>query len=433
MTFTPTPGVEISKTASETVAKTGDVITYTLTLVVTGSTASNVVVTDPMPDHLNYVGAGTVPAGGNANWDSASKTLTWTWTTLAPGTYTLTYEGSVDGYVQEGTILLNKASLTYNGYTGTKEASVSVTMATIYTVHVGVYNEAGELVKEIWVQQLSEQIKDFDIFDNPTITSLNGVVYVEVKGVKIATWDGRNKAGDPVTNGKYYVKVDNVDSFGVVNSVAKMVMVSRSIAKIQVNIYNEAGEIVRHLYAWTDDPGNQSLLDVQLSTSAIRPTVDGSIPSGTTGSVNITMVGGQVVTWDGKSDTGAIVSNGHYEVEVHFTDGKGNEQVISHGIVVQSSNDPLSTGTVYARPNILKDGVTTTTIMVNSSIPFTLTARLYDVAGELLWARTGPAGTNQVDLDLSSLASGLYFAVTDLTGAQGGLAGKQTTQIILQK
>ena len=410
-------------------ASSGDTITYTLTLVVTGSTANTVHVSDVLPSHLIYVGMGSVPAGGISNWTLSTKTLTWDWTSLGPGTYSLTYQATVDTSVTEGTILVNNANLTYSGLSGTKQTSVSVTMATLFTVHVGVYNESGELVKEIWVKQLSQEIKDFNIATNPTITSVHGQVYVVWKGQQIATWDGTNATGDPVTNGKYYVKVDNTDSLGVVTSVSQMVMVSRSIAKVSVNIYNEAGEVVRHLYSYADDPGSFSLADIQLSSNVLRPSQTGT----SNGTVAITSASGITLTWDGTSDSGAIVTNGHYQVEVHYVDGKGGEQVITKGLVVQSGNSPITNGNVFAGPNIIKGNSNFTWVQVHSDTNYTLTARLYDTAGELVIAAvTGSAGANKVQLNLAGVASGLYFVVVDLTNSQGGSAGHQVTQILIQ-
>jgi hypothetical protein len=207
------------------------------------------------------------------------------------------------------------------------------------------------------------------------------------------------------------------------------VMVSRSIAKITVNIYNEAGEIVKHLYSYADDPGNFSLADLQLSSGVIKPSQTGS-PNGT---VAITSSNGTTILWDGTSDTGAIVTNGHYQVELHYVDGKGGEQVLTRGVVVESGNSPITDGNVFAGPNILKNGVTSTTVQVNSGVPYTLRASLYDVAGEKIGPTvTGATGAKSVNLDVSGLSSGLYFVVVDLINPQGGLAGHQVTQIVIQ-
>jgi len=237
-----------------------------------------------------------------------------------------------------------------------------------------------------------------------------------------------------VTNGKYHLKVDNVDPYGTVNSVAQEVMVSRSIAKVSVKIYNETGEVVRNLYSYEDDPNGLSLGDVKLSTNVIKPSVSGTPVPGEQAGVNITSPSGIDLTWDGRSDQGSIVTNGHYEVEVHWADGKGSEEVVSRGVVVQSSNTPITTGKVFAKPSILKGGVTTTTLQVNSGMSLTIQGKLYNVAGELMNKDIqGATGTGQASLDMSGLASGLYFVVVDLMDSQGRFAGHQVTQIILQK
>jgi len=210
--------------------------------------------------------------------------------------------------------------------------------------------------------------------------------------------------------------------------VSETVTVSRSIAKVTVNVYNEAGEIVRHLYAWADDPGNNSLTDVSLSTVLLNPSA-----SNGTNELTITSASGLTVIWDGKSDNGAIVTNGHYQIEIHYSDGKGSDQTISKGVVVETTNNPISQGVLTAGPNVLRNGETVTTIRVNLSTPCTLVVRLYDVAGELLRTVEGPAGSNQVTLNVKGLSSGLYFLIVDLRNPNGGSAGKKVARILIQK
>ena len=154
---------------------------------------------------------------------------------------------------------------------------------------------------------------------------------------------------------------------------------------------------------------------------------------GNNSEVAITSGSGMTVVWDGRSDTGTIVTNGRYQIEVHYTDGKGSEQTVSRGVIVESTNSPLTNGNVTAGPNILKNGQTITTVRVNSAVNYTLVVRLYDVAGELLRTVEGTKGSNQATVDVKGLSSGLYFVVADLRTPQGGLAGKQTTQIVIQR
>ena len=431
-TFTPTPDVEISKVSSETVAKSRDVITYTITLNVPVGPVMGVTVSDVLPSYLSFQSYGAVPAGGTT-FAPNGQILMWSFPSLPVGTTTLTYQAQVSNYVPQGTILTNNAQVTYAGLTSPKKASVNVAMAVEYTVKVGVYNSAGELVKQIWVQELSQQITNFSLLQTPTITSLHGVVYVEVNGQQIATWDGTNQAGDPVSNGVYYVKVDNIDPYGVDTSVSETVTVSRSIAKIQVNIYNEAGEVIKHLYAYSDDPGNMNLGDVAFSSSVIKPTV-GTPTSNGTSDLTLTFPNGVTVTWDGTNDNGQIVTDGTYEVEVNWTDGKGGQQVTTHNVTVERGNNSPAGGNVFAYPNILKGGTMSVTVRINSSLSLTLTASVYDVAGELVKRPvTGQVGIGTASVDVSGLASGLYFIVVDLADTNGHLIQKQVTQIVIER
>lgn len=345
-------------------------------------------------------------------------------------TLQLTYQAQVDSYVQEGAVLRNNALLTYAELAVPKRASVDVKMATIYVVRVGVYNEAGELVKEIWVQELSREITSFNVLEDTSITSLNDYVYVEYEGERIATWDGTNQAGDPVSNGAYYMKIDNVNPYGTVATVSKVVTVSRAVARVEVNVFNEAGEVVRHLYGYADDPENLSAMDVSFSTNLLQPTEGTPVPGGTN-VVYITSTNGMRLEWDGRSDSGAIVTNGHYDIEVHYIDGHGGESAVTRGIIVQSTNERGEE--VYAQPNVLADGQTTTIVKIDSARGYTLTAQLYDVAGELIRTVAGDMGTNAVMLDVKGLASGMYIVVVELKDADGKFAGRQITKIAIQR
>ncbi len=206
---------------------------------------------------------------------------------------------------------------------------------------IGVYNSAGELVDQISVQELSQALNNFTL-SNATITSLNGVVYVIVNGQEVAAWNGMDSNGNPATNGVYYMQVTSTDPYGVVTNQSQMVTVSRAIAQIQIDIYNEAGEVVKHLYSYADDPGNSPLGQVQLSAGMIAPRMGTPTPGGNN-SVTI-MFNGTSVVWDGTSDSGSIVTNGDYLIEVHWTDGKGGEEVVSKGVIVERGNSPVTNG-----------------------------------------------------------------------------------------
>ncbi|MBN8589939.1 MAG: DUF11 domain-containing protein [Rhodothermia bacterium] len=87
----PTADLELTKTSSSPVVRPGDPLTYTLTLVNKGpGTANGVVVRDVVPAGLTFVSA-TTATGSYSN-----ATGLWTVGNIAPGTYTLTLNVTVN-------------------------------------------------------------------------------------------------------------------------------------------------------------------------------------------------------------------------------------------------------------------------------------------------------------------------------------------------
>lgn len=413
--------VEIGKSASQEAALPGDLLTYTLALTVTGSAASNVQVVDVLPAHLDFVRVLGLPIGGAASWNPGSRTLGLSFTSLAPGVHRLTYEARVDNTVLDGVDLTNCADLTYSGWAGApKRSCVSVDLTGVYTVRVGVYNESGELVHEILVTRRSERIEDFDITQDLVISGLNDPAVVMVDGVPLVTWNGDNRNGDPVSNGIYHLKIDNVDAYGVVHTVSQEITVSRAIAQVSVKVYNSAGEVVRELFTRMDDPCApppapcpNPLAGVQASTRVLNPVASGT--PGPNQVLTITSQGGLNLQWDGRNDAGRVVQNGHYEVEVNYIDGRGGSETVSLGVVVQEAGKGPLEDAVTASSNLLTGGQTTTTIQVARPEPYDMRVSLYNVAGELISSKTvNSSGTNQATLNFSGLSSGLYFAIIDL-------------------
>ncbi|HRR08330.1 MAG TPA: DUF11 domain-containing protein, partial [Rhodothermales bacterium] len=87
----PQADLELTKTSSSPVVRPGDTLTYTLTLVNKGpGTANGVVVRDVLPSGLTFVSA-TTATGSYSN-----ATGLWTLGNIAPGTYTLTINATVN-------------------------------------------------------------------------------------------------------------------------------------------------------------------------------------------------------------------------------------------------------------------------------------------------------------------------------------------------
>ncbi len=288
----------------------------------------------------------------------------------------------------------------------------------IYTVRIGVYNEAGELIKLIYAKSLPEPMENITLGGNNSIRSLNGAdhsVTVLFGNQPVAVWDGSAQDGSPVSNGAYYIKVDNIDPSGVDKSISQVVAVSRSLLQTSILIYNEAGEVVRHLYAWTDDPGAASPVGAQLSSGMIQPGGGGGAP----GQLTITLSNGVTVVWDGKGDNGDFVLNGQYMIGIHSFDGQGTDTTVNLQVTVLNALRDMASG-ILAVPNIL-DGAQgfQTTFQDNSAPGLTLSLRVYTLAGELIKDWDGTQGTSQTTWNAQGMASGVYLAVVGSRDAKG--------------
>jgi hypothetical protein len=235
------------------------------------------------------------------------------------------------------------------------------------------------------------------------------------------------------SNGNYYVKVDNIDNMGVDKSTTQPVQVSRSLYKTAVLIYNEAGEVVKHLYLYTDDPGLPGTANIKLSTQTIEPgaNLGGGVPS----QLTVTLSNGTTLVWDGTGDSGSYVTSGQYLVEVHTVDGTGGETTFSQPVGVLGGHSDNGVGNVTAWPNVLpaNNGSMATTFHSDSTLAETLEVSVYTLAGELVQApRMGPAAQGWVDFDPSNLASGIYLAVVKLHDSNGGLLGRRTVKVLVR-
>jgi uncharacterized repeat protein (TIGR01451 family) len=416
----------LGKTASASVAHVQDRLVYTLSVILTGSPSAGAVVTDTLPAGETFQSPGPSPPG--TTFQISGSLLTWTLPLLVPGTYDLTYSATVDNTLLPGQTLLNTAWLTYPaGSPVTAQALVNVIGA--YTVKVGVYNEAGELIATLNTFQANQPVNDFSL-GPATLTSLHSQAEVLYQGVTIATWNGKTQDGNPATNGTYHVSVESIDATGEVTTVTRQVNINRNLEKITVSVYNEAGELVRQLYHYVDDPGGETVNGMTLSSSLLIP---GSTVPGVPNQVTVTTDQGTVLgSWDGRTDSGALVTSGQYFIEIHSVDGISGSTTITKRVTVLESGSNWERGLVQARPNRLTSASPLATFFAADTNPLTLRVRLYDMAGEMVGQATpGPAGTNTAIWDSTVCASGLYIAVVELYESDGTFAGRQRLKLIV--
>ncbi len=399
-------------------------MTYTLNVNVSNANAPGVVVQDQLPPNCTFTAFGVSPAGTSAvtTVSGGVTMMNWTLPTLIPGSYQLTYTVSINSFTPAGPIV-NCAVLNYPGISPLSSCATLMVTGS-YTVKIGVYNEAGELVKTLLVTQYSQPLVDLQLKNGDLINGLNDPILIYDQNTQITVWNGTDQNGNPVPNGDYYVKVDNVDSFGVDKSVVLNVVVSRSLEKVTIDIYNEAGEIVDTLYSVVEDPQGTVITGVKLSGTVLEP------GSPTDGNLIITTNNGVTATWTGYSSSGAVVPNGKYFIEVHSTDGKGGETVIVTSVMVL--NNPKQTvPKVWAYPNPLTSGFSQVEFQA-SNLGINLTVRIYDLAGELVTELKGAGGTSRVTWNAAGISSGLYIAKVEQKDLTGKIIAKQTLKILVE-
>ncbi len=289
------------------------------------------------------------------------------------------------------------------------------------------------MVKTILTQQFQEPIDDITLQADNVISSLNDPINLFHKGLLIGSWDGTNNTGQPAPNGIYHIKVDNVDSLGSVVTTTQQAVVSRSLYRVAVLVYNSAGEIVRHLYSYVEDPGKGTVKNVQLSTSVIKPN-NGAPQPGVPSQLVITLDGGTTIVWDGRSDSGILVQSGQYFVEIHSVDGTGGDATVTNQISVQDPVNNLGDGIVSALPNVvdLTSGNGVVNFTSKSTNPVTLRASLYTLAGELVAVVEGNSGSGVVPWSAVGLANGVYIAVVEARDVNGGFFGRQTLKVLVR-
>src|SRR5208282_464214 len=75
----------------------------------------------------SLVAFGNTPLFGVTAWNASTQTATWSFPSLVPGTYLISYQTQVGSGGKPGTVITNSAQLTYNGLATPKNASVDVT------------------------------------------------------------------------------------------------------------------------------------------------------------------------------------------------------------------------------------------------------------------------------------------------------------------
>jgi len=417
-----------------------DVVTYTLTYSnPSASTVANVTLSDSLPttNGMSYV-ANSASNGGI--YTPATNNLSWVIGPVGPGvTGTVTYQEQVVLLAGAYSPLTNNAQLEWPG--NMVSASNSVTIAGTYIIHMGIYNEAGELIKGFNVFDLGNSISSFDV--TGSLTSSPGAVSIVYNGTVLGTWDGKNTDGKTVTNGTYYVKIDSIDTLGVATTVTHNIAVQTVESTLDVSVYNEAGEKVKsfsqqdiqNLLGGALTAADEQVGKTKTSLNVITPSYTN--PMGTGSYVTITLGSGRSFIWDGRGDNGKILTTGRYFIEVKANIAYGAQEQMVIPITVQANAGNAISGMILMPNPINLKQVTQAKFVISTALAQVdgVRVRIYTMAGELLKTQildSTPGNPTQVNWNLNGvqIASGTYIAVAEIM-SNGGLAGRQTLKVVV--
>lgn len=372
-------------------------MTFRITAKNEGSQASGILLWDELPRELEEWNAGGLPA---------------TLALVQGEEATYTYVAKVKGLVGSGPVT-NTAVGQVPGQapvTGT----AAVTVRGDYTVRIAVYNAAGELIKVLFVGVSSKGLRNFEL-NREKIEQWGERIELSVEGEVVAGWGGETANGGLVSNGEYYLKVDNIDSFGRVDVVVRGVTVNRPQEYVEVRIYNSAGEMVRQMGV-TVAPGTMEREGrVELSRTVFEPSLGEEVEI---------RFGSEVWQWDGRNADGDLVQTGEYYVEVHQYLEDGREVIVTRPLAVMGGAQSLSVR-MYPNPWDRKLADSVRVEVVGAKSDWREEGKVYTVSGELVGSFEGPgSGTDWVPQRASGgrLASGLYLVVLKVKGtnAPGG-------------
>ncbi len=422
-TITLTPLTLFSKQASTSLATSGNTVNFQLNLVLPVALPAGAVITDQLPADVTFSAFLQSPSGTAAA--QSGSNLTWTLPDLVPGTYALNYSVVLKNFLPNGEKLVNQAQI-QSPSLPPLSAAATVMVNGQYSIQLGVYNEAGELIYSFPATQMTQAVPSLQA-PATLIQVIGDTVKIYTDGVLLGQWSGTTNSGTPATNGTYFIQATSVANQGSVRSTALPVEVDWSFSTVSVQVFNEAGEVVRNIYTTLTAPVSAQMSSVVLSNSSLNPYSGSPQTDQTVLTVTDTRGGAVSLAWDGRSDNGSVVTAGQYLLSVRWTNGTGGEQVITKVLTVMDNGGP--SGLIAARPNILK-GEGASTLFVSSQPGLNVHVQVYDLAGELVYAATGGPGTSEAGWTPGRLtASGYYLAVVELTDGSGNRIGRQTLKL----
>jgi hypothetical protein len=280
-----------------------------------------------------------------------------------------------------------------------------------FNLKARVYNAAGELVRVLYdggaTQLPISLVPDKDSFVgglDQVGLPLNGRLS---NGATALFWDGSNSAGQWVSAGTYYVKLEAVDSFGHITSLGAAVSVLPPPGEAWLRLSNDAGELI-----W------QAQLPVLATGFSLNSETLGIAGEGQAGSglgvLKITLDEPRGTSpqlqWDGRNSQGHLVSSGVYNLVLSTTQQGGASTVQVAKVSVLRGADGDLLGDAVLGPNPVK-GQPWVELRYTPYAGLGAYAELYTLAGERVAQGADPTLSGSLRLPLGGISGGVYVCV----------------------
>jgi flagellar hook assembly protein FlgD len=214
------------------------------------------------------------------------------------------------------------------------------------------------------------------------------------------------------------VQASVTDSFGHTTTYNTTATVVRQETSVEVEIYNAAGEVVRHVTV----AGSSGATVSQLTLSDTTLAFSGASSPGLT--IRYGPGPSDLLSWDGNNADGVKVQSGTYLIKVsRNSPGAGNE-VLSRSVTVLSAPGGLLAD-LRALPNPLTTSQPVAFQWAAGAGNLKVKALVYDLAGELVANLTNDGSVpNQILWDADKSASGIYLVRIEAADAAGNVEKK---------
>ena len=306
-----------------------------------------------------------------------------------------------------------------------------------YTLHLAIYNAAGEVVKAIFNGNAQYNPSSLRTTSDTLAagTQLLGIVFNGgLQGVgngptSTLVWSGDSNGGQLVAGGTYYLKLDAVDSYGNVSSLVKTVVVVDAPFQQALTIYNSAGEAVAHLPILSG-PGLRMSVPVTSKVVSLDPAT-GQPVGGFAINLALPDGGNSTLTWNGLNDQGQLVDAGSYTV-VLTTQTPSSTERQTQGLILLKAPDLMSLGSPHMAPQPWAGGPLA---VLFNPLPAgdRVLVRVYDMPGELVLQGGADGSGGKVQLQgAEKLAAGIYLVELTWTHGQA-LKGRQVTKLAITR